>query len=382
MGEIKSIYELLGRFIPFFASFVWMFLLAVSLTDSKTRYKQQLKWLSLLIFTLFASGCLLPIIEVYFASASAFLGVLMSVVLIGLPMFGYRLVCHLTDAGKTDSFHHIRHYALPIIYVLFLILTEILRCENYCSKQLNLIVVPLFVLFYLLLSLIQIRKYRSFLDAKIRKTTNTKLWFRFVTKVTLVTTLSPVIILFPQNTTLLFVIYMVVMFSFVLVSSQLCYCSVFLNYAQPTPLRTVCTKQPKGSAVVQPQKSNRRIAKVSKNANGRMEMEPLTGKRFEEYMKKHKPYLNANFKMTDMEEALCANRTVISNFVNSTYKMNFNRYINHLRIKEVERLQKLFSSDRCTLTELIHKAGFSTMRNYTRAIDIENDRTQNKEQQL
>lgn len=171
------------------------------------------------------------------------------------------------------------------------------------------------------------------------------------------------------------------MLSFVFISSFLCYHSVFMGLARLDNVIEI-PDEPTGATREKVKRVHRKIAKVSKNANGRLEMEPLTRKRFDEYMRKRKPYLDCNLKMTDLEQGLSANRTVISNFVNRTYGMNFNRYINHLRIAEVQRLQKLSDSDKYTLTELVCKAGFTATRNYTRALAIENEETQNKEDQL
>ena len=40
-----------------------------------------------------------------------------------------------------------------------------------------------------------------------------------------------------------------------------------------------------------------------------------------------------------MAKDLFSNRTYISAFINREYEMNFNRFINNYRLKEVERLQ-------------------------------------------
>ena len=43
--------------------------------------------------------------------------------------------------------------------------------------------------------------------------------------------------------------------------------------------------------------------------------------------------------MTDLVEDLDVNRTVLSAFINQTYSMNFNRYLNRFRLRELDRLR-------------------------------------------
>lgn len=122
-----------------------------------------------------------------------------------------------------------------------------------------------------------------------------------------------------------------------------------------------------------PKRAIRQIAERVENAEGKIVTVPLTGKRFEEYFREHKPYLNPELKITDLIDPLKANRTVISNFVNKTYGVNFNRYINRLRVKELERLKNLPKNKGMEIPQLLSKAGFSSMRNYTRALAAEQD---------
>ena len=59
---------------------------------------------------------------------------------------------------------------------------------------------------------------------------------------------------------------------------------------------------------------------------------------FENYLSQQKPFLDPDFKLTDMAEAMGVNRTVMSNFVNQTYGVNFRRYLNQCRIREYQTL--------------------------------------------
>ncbi|MDR2948269.1 MAG: hypothetical protein LBV71_03580 [Prevotella sp.] len=85
---------------------------------------------------------------------------------------------------------------------------------------------------------------------------------------------------------------------------------------------------------------------------------------FETYMHKYKPYLDPELKITDLLLPFCTNRQYMSEFVNKEYGMNFSRYINTLRMQEVERMRSLSKYDGLSEIELIIEAGFRSYRSY------------------
>jgi AraC-like DNA-binding protein len=99
----------------------------------------------------------------------------------------------------------------------------------------------------------------------------------------------------------------------------------------------------------------------------------LTRRGFETYIKEHKPYLDASFKITNLVEAMAINRTYLSKFVNRTYGMNFNRYVNCCRLREVDRLIHLPSNRDRALRELVCEAGFADMKHYRRTLATEKE---------
>lgn len=92
---------------------------------------------------------------------------------------------------------------------------------------------------------------------------------------------------------------------------------------------------------------------------------------FENYLSQKKPYLNPDFKLTDMAEAMGVNRTVMSNFINQTYGMNFNRYLNLWRIEEYQILMAHPSNERKNPYQVMVMAGFKDSRHFQRAIQLE-----------
>lgn len=89
----------------------------------------------------------------------------------------------------------------------------------------------------------------------------------------------------------------------------------------------------------------------------------------EKYLEERKPYLNPEFKITDMARDLFSNRTYISAFINREYGVNFNRFINNYRLQEVERLQSEVAhrKQKTSMLEIVIHAGFSNYRSYFRA---------------
>ncbi len=85
---------------------------------------------------------------------------------------------------------------------------------------------------------------------------------------------------------------------------------------------------------------------------------------FERYIRTKKPYLNPDLRITDLLEPLGTNRTYLSSFINSQYGMNFSRYINHLRLKELEHRRSLPKNAAIEGIELVEQVGFRTYRNY------------------
>ncbi len=70
-----------------------------------------------------------------------------------------------------------------------------------------------------------------------------------------------------------------------------------------------------------------------------------------------------------MAEDLFSNRAYVSAFINSEYGMNFNRFVNGFRLREVERLREEAKRKKhhVSALQLILNAGFSSYRSYMRA---------------
>jgi AraC-like DNA-binding protein len=98
-------------------------------------------------------------------------------------------------------------------------------------------------------------------------------------------------------------------------------------------------------------------------ANSASEIDP---KRFARYLHDKKPYLNPHLRITDVAADLHTNRNYASAFINREYGMNFSRFINRCRLKELDRLRLLPGRAENSNLELVLMAGFSSYRSYLR----------------
>ena len=94
--------------------------------------------------------------------------------------------------------------------------------------------------------------------------------------------------------------------------------------------------------------------------------------RFEDYVNREKPWLNPEFKITDLANGLGTNRTYVSMFIKSTYGTNFSGYFNGLRLDEFDRLAAYAGKENFTKAEIAAEAGFGTYKSYMRAREQRN----------
>jgi AraC-like DNA-binding protein len=94
---------------------------------------------------------------------------------------------------------------------------------------------------------------------------------------------------------------------------------------------------------------------------------------FERYFQKEKPYLNPDFRITDVVKALDVNRSIVSRFVNRTYGVNFSRYVNRRRLQELHTLLRLPGNAGKKPEQLAADAGFSDIKHYHRVRAQEQD---------
>lgn len=81
-------------------------------------------------------------------------------------------------------------------------------------------------------------------------------------------------------------------------------------------------------------------------------------------MEKQKHYLRPRITIMHLSKAIGINRTYVSNFINNTYGLNFNTWINHLRIEEAKI--KMSLSNRRNLAEIAEQVGFTDLAHFSK----------------
>ncbi|MDR1203253.1 MAG: hypothetical protein LBL58_16710 [Tannerellaceae bacterium] len=125
----------------------------------------------------------------------------------------------------------------------------------------------------------------------------------------------------------------------------------------------------KSAAVQPPPKRSRQKKNESRDEDEGVDLSPsaapdLSRRQFESYVFSVKPWLNPKLSITGLAERMKTNRTYLSAFVNKEYGMNFNRWANDCRLKELEHLKSLPENENASLRSLVAKAGFGTYQGY------------------
>ncbi len=95
--------------------------------------------------------------------------------------------------------------------------------------------------------------------------------------------------------------------------------------------------------------------------------------KFEQWMAEEKPYLNKDFRLTDMTQVLPLNRTYLSQFIKEEYRCNFYQLVTTYRINEAKRLMTEFP--KMKMTDIADRSGFASLVVFCRVFKRETDMT-------
>ena len=94
------------------------------------------------------------------------------------------------------------------------------------------------------------------------------------------------------------------------------------------------------------------IAGVSREANAEYR------KALEQWMATEKPYLNKDFRLSDMMQVIPMNRTYLSQFIKSEYDCTFYQFVTNFRIEEAKRVMR--ENPDMRVQEIAEHCGFSS----------------------
>ncbi len=387
MTQTREILALLGACLPLFSAIIWMAMITLSVHDSRTRLERRIKrtvlwlyifmvinWLSLILYT--NTPPLSPWINV-----AALLAYTLS------PVQFYRYVCELSETAELRPFS-MWHYALPVaiasvlgIWSLFVpwdVQVGLVESRGVVSPGYTIysrlflskpVLRMIWVFVYTIFSLARLWRYYREIGRRGNKYPRPVRWITglvgFVVVIMLITVSTMALSREEVITSALllalgflrtgedFIIgYNVIRRNFLLYIPSVKERMDRMETAPRRGTRTAGSPTPPDAAAPV------RIALPGVK---------LTKKRFEEYITQRRLWLDPNVKLTDLVEPLGKSRTTLSNFINKTYGMNFNQYINSLRLTELGRLMALPSNAGKSAADLFYKAGFASKRNYTRA---------------
>jgi AraC-like DNA-binding protein len=84
-------------------------------------------------------------------------------------------------------------------------------------------------------------------------------------------------------------------------------------------------------------------------------------------MEKEKPYLNPEFRITDLSPKLFTNRTYLSHLINSEFKMSFSDFVNRYRVQHAKTLMKNNLASSYSLIYYSEQSGFGSVSSFLRA---------------
>lgn len=379
--------------IPFFSAIACGILVAFSLQDCLKREERQLK--RLVLFYLFMSGIgwfvtfcyeFAPVLFVWLNIAC-----LLSFILPAILF--YRIIRFLTRLGQPENFP-VLHYLLPgvlvaamLIWSLFVpfdVQLEIVKGKAQvfppgheaftCFFTVKPLLRVIFGLVYYLLAIGVLTGYYKRATGKKVLVREPAKWILFLVGISLASLFSSVLPTFMPRGEILYSIWtLTVALSIAAQHILLSYHIMRRDYfpyiitentrVQPKVPEKVPEEEPKGTKEKLPR---------------RQYSGTLDRRRFENFIRDKKPYLNPDYKITDLVEDMDVNRSALSAFVNRTYGMNFNRYLNRLRLKELETLRSQPAGQGKSISSLIDKAGFKDFRNYSRAVAAEREAREEK----
>lgn len=278
---------------------------------------------------------------------------------------GFHLMFTLTGTGMKERFPVI-HYILPVAVLLITVI--VLLFVNYkqqypghfqCLYYSRIILIILsagFTFFYVSLGLRRLKRYLREIEKYSADCERSSMkWVYLIIRMFhVMLSLVPLFLVvqfFGEYILATYIIPLLWAFLSIALYSILCYNLLIGNYIMISPY---------------PEDSNKKAdSKLNRHV-------------FESYISINKLYLDPKLKITDLLLPFCTNRHYMSEFINKEYKMNFSRYINSLRMQELEKMRCTAEYSRLSEIELILKAGFSSYRSYLYFLKKQKEEISNK----
>ncbi|MDR1502477.1 MAG: hypothetical protein LBT43_08490 [Prevotella sp.] len=370
--ELFDLLEIISYAAPPFSALICLLLLGLRFIDKDGYIKVRLSKLLMLHYGLFFYNSLAIIFFIYIKPAYAYISLTFFFTLILAIITFYRIVFIVTCVSANEKFPRI-HYILLVIltlmnvvYALFIPLDvhfNIVTTGNYDMVGSGWQIIfytskiwlwILYSIVYTILAVKRIGRYRkSIVDYSADEERSSLRW--------LYTILATIILFGP----LAFISYLLDDTSLIkrllpVISNLMAiFQNVLLCYNMFTDNYVIIL--PEGLEKKEREIKNRRLDPIKPDLTTKVDKT-----RFEKYIKDKKPYLNPALRITDMAADLGTNRTYLSLFINTSYRMNFNNFINSCRIKEMDMLSKDPAYTGYKEADLAYLVGFNDFRSFIR----------------
>lgn len=385
--------------IPVFSAVTCGALVALSLRDCLSQEERRLKKIILIYLSLSALGWYMTFCYEFHPELFTWLNVLCLLSYVLPSIFFYRIVRYLTRLGEAERFSPL-HYLLPgqlagVLLVWSLFVPFGIQLEIVTGKAqvfpvgyeafthfftLKPLLRVIFGLVYYILTIAVLVRYYHRTNAKQATGRQTARWVVFLVGISIASLLSSLLPTFMPRATILnsvwtFLAAGAMAFQHVLLSYHIIR-RKYRFYTLPDNASrqdTVAAAEAAAQTEIEPADSPETVPDPDPTPKRRHHSGKLTRTRLEAYFRNEKPWLNPACKIADLVEVFDVNRTTLSSFINRTYGMNFNRYLNSWRLRELDRLRALPSNRGKSMRSLVGKAGFDHFRTYLRVIAAERE---------
>lgn len=406
--DILAVYKIgITVLIPVFSAFTCGALVALSLRDCLTQEERRLKKIMLVYLSLSALGWYMAFCYEFHPVLFTWLNVLCLVSFVLPSIFFYRIVRYLTRLGRAERFSRL-HYLLPallagVLFVWSLFVPMDVQIEIVEGKALVFpagyetftrfftlkpLLRVIFGMAYYILTiavLVQFYKKTSKKKTPVRRTAG---WVVFLVGLSIGSLLSSLLPTFMPRATILYSFWTILAagamaFQHVLLSYHIIrrkyWLYVLPDNTAPQDAVTIIDVAPQ----MQPETIDSPESVPQPEPEPKPQRRHHSGKlsrvRLEAHFRNEKPWLDPACKIADLVEVFDVNRTALSSFINRTYGMNFNRYLNRWRLRELDRLRALPSNRGKSMRSLVGKAGFDNYRTYLRAVAAEREAEEEKQ---
>lgn len=391
MNDFASYIKILIFAVPAFCSVLCVTICLFRVWDSRNVVEKKFIPIAVIYFLVTAAGSFAMLFRIILEDAGMGLGVLipLSVAYLYTPVIFYHLIHYLTHIGSEKPGVAVWHYILPlpVVLVILAIAVHIAPSSQDLADGLNsagtftrmFITYPIFrlgsAIYYSVPTVILVARALVKIASRrvplkeVPKLLKTFLFVKVFTSLSAAIFSAGIICAIIDschglNVPTLNIITAVLMTSANI--SLLCHIIrrrydqfEIINIAPPEAVETSA-----GETAENPPKSP---------AAPRRRSGLLVRKTLEDYFYSQKPYLDPEFSLEDLAEAMNVKRTKMSSFINSEFNMNFKRYVNRWRLHEYQRLMSLPSNEQKNPYKILPMAGFTDPRHYRRVLQLEDE---------